>query len=336
MKFGIAGAHYGHFGMMVQDALRRDDIEIVGVAEPDEGLRSEWCEKCNCPGFGRVEDLLERGEPDVLIEGSRIDEKADLVRLCAESRTHLLLDKPLGLSLDELGTMAQQVRESGIQLSMFFTLRYWPPFFALKSVVAEGKLGKIVTMISTHPHKLSVERRPSWMFDRASYPGALCDFICHGMDFCRWISGAEPVRVVATHGNAKYPEKPHFEDHVRTFFELDDGSAAIITGDWLWPEEAPSFGEGRVMVTGTEGAATLRSWTKSELEVALSGSGAQQLEMPEIELRQFIDDFVSAVESGQTPPISNRDVFQTAQACLVARASADKGGSMEPIQPMWG
>jgi len=335
MKFGVAGVHYGHFGMMVQDALRRDDIEMVGVAEPDEALRTQWCEKCECEGFERVEDMIERAGPDAVIEGVSIHEKADLVRLCAASKTHLLLDKPLGLSLDELVAMAEQVRASGIELSMYFTLRYWPPFFGLKTLAAEGKLGRIVTMISTHPHKLGIERRPPWMFERATYPGALCDFVCHGMDFCRWLTGAEPVRVFATHGNAKYPEKTQFQDHARTFFELDDGSVAIITGDWLWPDEAPSFGESRVIVTGTKGTATLRSWTKSELEVALTGEGAQEVEMPKIELRAFIDGFVEAVESGEKPPVSNRDVFQTAQAALLAREAADSGGVVKDIPRMW-
>jgi predicted dehydrogenase len=147
------------------------------------------------------------------------------------------------------------------------------------------------------------------MFDRATYPGTLCDIVCHGLDFCRWLTGAEPVRVVATHGNARYPDRGRFEDHARTFFDFDDGSAAIITADWLWPEEAPSFGEGRVIVTGTHGTATLRSWTKSELEVALCGTGLQQLAMPKIELRQFIADLVDALQSGKEPPIGNRDVF---------------------------
>jgi len=94
-------------------------------------------------------------------------------------------------------------------------------------------------------------------------------------------------------------------------------------------------GEGRVLVTGTEGTATLRSWTKSELEVALSGTGAQELELPKVELQQFVDDYVDALQSDKEPPIGNRDVFQTAQACLVARESADSGGTPKDIPPIW-
>ena len=231
--------------------------------------------------------------------------------------------------------MAEVVRDSGIQTSMYFTLRYWPPFFGLKRVVADGQLGRILTMVSTHPHKLSLDRRDAGMFSRASYPGLLCDITCHGLDLCRWLTGAEPVRVYATHGNATDPELTEFEDHARTHFELDDGSTAVITSDWLWPEEAPSFGEGRVLVTGTKGTATLRSWTKSELEIAVTGAGAQELEMPAIELRAFIDDFVDAIANGREPPISNRDVFQTANACLIARESAERGGTLESIPQFW-
>jgi len=257
MKFGIAGVHYGHFGMIVKDALQNDEVEVVGIAEADEALRAQWCETCACDGFTRVEDMLEHTEPDVVVEGSRVDEKAGLVRLCADSGTHLILDKPLGLSLEELEAMAAAVRQSGIELSMYFTLRYWPPFVGLKQVMDEGKLGKIVTMISTHPHKLgAIRRHPAWMYER-------------------------------------------------------------------------------VIVTGTEGTATLRAWTESELEVALTGTGAEQLPMPTVELKQFVDDFVTAIKAGNAPPISNRDVFQTAHACLLARESADNGGVPVSIPAMW-
>jgi len=321
--------------MIVRDALRNEEVEIVGVAEPDEALRAEWCETCSCDGFTRVEDMLERCDPDVVIEGSRIGEKLGVVQLCADAGKHLILDKPLGLSLEELETMAAAVRTSGIELSMYFTLRYWPPFFALKQAVAEGKLGKIVTMISTHPHKLALDRRDAWRFERATYPGTICDIACHGLDFCRWLTGAEPVRVVATHGNATVPEKPEFEDHARTSFEFDDGATAMITADWLWPEEAPSFGETRIIVTGTKGTATLRAWTKSELEVALTGTGLEEVPMPQVELKQFVDDFVAAIKAGNAPPISNRDVFQTAHGCLMARESADNNGEPVRIPIMW-
>jgi len=336
MKFGIAGVHYGHFRMIVKDALQHDEVEVVGVAEADEALRGEWCETCACDGFDRIEDMLDRAEPDVVIEGSRIDEKADIVRRCADAGSHLILDKPLGLSLDELEAMAAAVRESGIELSMYFTLRYWPPFVGLKQVVDEGKLGKIVTMISTHPHKLtSVLQRPASMYERAAYPGTLCDIVCHGLDFCRWLTGAEPVRASATQGNVTLPDRPEFEDHVRSCFDLGDGSAAFITADWLWPDEAPSFGETRIIASGTKGTATLCAWAKNELEVALTGSGAEQVDLPKVELKQFVDDFVNAIKTGNAPPISNRDVFQTAHACLLARQSAESDGAPVSIPTMW-
>jgi len=48
------------------------------------------------------------------------------------------------------------------------------------------------------------------------------------------------------------------------------------------------------------------------------------------------DDFVEAVAAGEEPPINNRDVFQTAQACLMARESADAGGAVNPFYQQFG
>jgi hypothetical protein len=141
--------------------------------------------------------------------------------------------------------------------------------------------------------------------------------------------------VIATAGNASVPDKPQFQDHARCFFEMSDGSTAIITGDHLWPDDAPSFGEGRVIVTGSRGTATLRAWTKAELEIAEVGKGLQEQPMPKVDPQQFLADLFSDLQSGKTPLISNRDVFQTAYACLVARDSTDEGGTAKEIRAVW-
>jgi predicted dehydrogenase len=335
MKIGVAGVHYGHYGGMVSYSAQVPGAEIVGIAEADEKLRTEASQRYRCQGYQRLEDLLSHAQPDLVIEGMRIDEKAELIRLCAEAKAHVLLDKPLGLSHEELATMMRQVRQAGIQLSMWFSLRFSDPFVALKRAVDAGRLGKIVTMISTHPHKLHLSSRPAWFFERTAYPSSLCDFVCHGLDYCRWLTDAEPVRVMATAGNVSVPDKPQFQDHARCFFEMSDGSNAIITGDHLWPDDAPSFGEGRVLVTGSRGTASLRAWTKAELEIAEVGKGLQAAPMPKVDPKQFLADLFADLQTGKTPLISNRDVFQTAHACLLARDSADAGGRVEEIEKVW-
>lgn len=335
MKIGVAGVHYGHVGGMVSYAAQVAGVEIVGIAEADEKLLAEACKRYKCQGYTRLEDLLSHTQPDLVIEGVRIDEKAELIRLCAEAKVHVLLDKPLGLSHEELATMREQVRKAGIQLSMWFSLRFSDQFVALKRAVDAGRLGKIVTMISTHPHKLHLSSRPAWFFDRKHYPGSLCDFACHGLDYCRWLAGAEPVRVLATAGNVSVPDKPQFDDHARCFFQMSDGSTAIVTGDHLWPDDAPSFGEGRVIVTGSRGTATLRAWTKAELEIAEEGKGLRDEPTPKIDPKQFLADLFADLKAGKTPLISNRDVFQTAHACLLARDSADEGGKVKEITTVW-
>ena len=333
MRVVALGVHYGHFTMMLDQVTACEGADLVGVYDVDADKRTEIATKYGATPYDSAEAMFEAETPDMAIEGVCPFEKREVVEQCADAGVNLVLDKPLAVSTDDHDAMLAAVRRSGIKLSMYFTLRYWGPYLVLKQKVDSGELGRIVSVVTTHPHTLGPERRPEWMFQRNKYGGVLVDFTGHGIDFVRWLTGRVPVRVSARHGTARFVDYPGFEDWFSCAYTLADGSAATVNGDWLYAPEAPSFGHSVALVVGTHGAAWLTAWSENTVKVAAWGGGEQDLAVPQADLGRFFVELADAWSSGKEAPVSTADVFGVSRACLVARDSADQDGTLLDVPP---
>ena len=170
MRIGIMGVHYGHIRGMIQSALQAANGQIVGLVEDDDAL----CERySSIPRFATLEDMIDRAQPELILEGLIHHEKTALVETCARAGIHLLLDKPLCHSLDDWERMRRAVASSSIHVSMWFTSRSYPPFIALRQAILDGALGNIASLISTHPHKICRATAPSLVFRSDSVHGCV-------------------------------------------------------------------------------------------------------------------------------------------------------------------
>ena len=332
MRIAIMGLHYGHIDGMVKAALQTPDAEMVGLVEANDDLYLKYTSERPIPRYHSLEEMLAEARPELVLEGVVHAEKAALVETCARSGAHVLLDKPLCRTLQDWERIRDAVDQHGIQLSMWFTSRSYPPFIALRQAVLEGELGEIVSLISTHPHKLNRASGPSWYFDPDQYTGTFHDVACHGVDQVRWLTGAECIGVHALQTCKKFTAAPPLIDHVQASFQLSNGALATLTADWLTPQDSPSFGDTRFILMGTQGSAHLRAYAGDDLLIVSDQTGVRQAELPADRGASFVEDMIAALERGDEFFIPTRDVLAVSKACLVAQESARRKGEFLPIK----
>ena len=333
MRIGIAGVHYGHIAGMVQAAAQAPNGELIGLVEADDALYQHHTRDRAIPRFPNLAAMLEQARPDLVLEGVTHPDKADLVEQCAAAGVHVLLDKPLCRTLEDWDRIRAAVQTHGTKLSMWFTARSYPPFIALRRAVEAGSLGKLVSLISTHPHKTTRQGAPPWYFDPAAYTGPFHDLACHGLDQVRWLTGAECVGVHALETCQKFTDEPRLTDHVQASFQLSDGALATLTADWLTPRTSPSFGDTRFILMGTKGSAHLRAYAEDDL-LLVTDQGAHRPDFPPDQGHAFVESMIAAWSQGQEHFISTGDVLAVAQACLYAQESARRGGEFLAIPPV--
>ena len=329
MRVAVMGAHDGHVNGMIANALQAPNVEMVGIVEPDDAHYARVSRRVELPRFPSLEAMIDEARPQLILEGLNHAEKTHLVTTAARHGIHLLLDKPLCRTLTDWSLMREAVVASGIKLSMWFTSRSYAPFVRLREYIEQGALGDLVSFVSTHPHKLGPSS-PAWYYDPAVYTGVFHDLACHGVDQIRWLAGAEFTGVSALSSSVREHPGP-LADHVQASFSLANGSAAVVTADWLTPQGSPSFGDTRFIIMGTKGSAHLRAYAGNHVLIVSDTFGTIEPTFDDVRPRPFVEEMVRHIERGEEHFISTDDVFAVAKACLVAEESARQGGRLLPI-----
>ena len=326
MKIGIAGVHYGHIGGMFRSAINAPNGDVIGIYEPRDELYHKYADDHDLQRFDDLESLVIAS--DMVAEGMRHEEKADLVKLCARHGTYAYLDKPLCRNDDDYDRIASAVSESGIKLTMNFTSRRYPPFVALQQAIHNDELGEIVSLITTHPHKLG-SSAPDWYFDSTRYAGVFHDLAGHGVDQILWLTGTTATVVHAMGTAKRWTTEPVLEvDHIQASIQLSSGALATATADWLTPQNSPSFGDTRFILMGTKGSAHLHAYAENGLLICSEKKGRYSPDLPKTSNEGFVEDAISAFERGEENFVSTADILSVARTCLAAERSARNGGEL--------
>jgi predicted dehydrogenase len=109
----------------------------------------------------------------------------------AEAGKHLVIEKPVANSMDELRAMREAIRRAGVRSVVSFVLRWNPLFETLKALIADGALGTVYHVETDYQSQVA-----SWWsgFDDArTREGGVSAMLvggCHALDAARWFAGA--------------------------------------------------------------------------------------------------------------------------------------------------
>ncbi len=126
--------------------------------------------------------------------------------LALENGFHVVIDKPISLTLAEAKQLQQKVKETGLILCLTYTYSGYPMVKQAKQMIAEGMFGKIRKVMVEYPQgwlSLPSERegnkQSSWRTDplKSGISGCMGDIGTHAAQLAEYISGEEIVKICA-------------------------------------------------------------------------------------------------------------------------------------------
>lgn len=262
LRFAALGLDHRHiYGMaagMIEAGCEFAGWWTEGAPQPLEGFQKRF------PDIPRAEDrrrLLEDESISLVLIASPPDQRAALAIEAMRHGKDVMLDKPGCITQAELAEIKKTVAATGRIWSVNFSER-----FEVRAVtratelVREGRIGQVIQTIGLGPHRLNAPLRPDWFFDPARYGGILTDIAAHQIDQFLHFTGLETAEIAhAAIGNFANPNHPAFQD----FGEINlagAGAQAYIRVDWYTPDALPNWGDGRLFISGSEGAIELRKY----------------------------------------------------------------------------
>jgi predicted dehydrogenase len=322
IKLGVAGVGHPHINTIIAEAESRPDVKLMGIAERDPGLRTAYAERHEVKAVAAHDELLDACALDVVAVGDVFGHRGTVVADALRAGVHVLSDKPLCTTRDDLDAVHQAWRGSGRHLSVAFEKRFSAPTIAAMEVIASNELGDIALITATGPHKLLRDQRPDWMFRASTYGGVLNDLIVHDIDLMLRFTEARRGEVTGYVGNYGNPDVPEFEDAGLAVVHIDDGPVASLDAHWFNPNAAPYHGDYKMRIVGTEGTADLL-WKDDRLIAGTHRRAPADVSLPP--RRRPAEDFFDALAHGTEPQVTAADALAATSIALAAQESAHGG-----------
>ena len=244
LRVGIVGLVHGHVHGFLQQYQHSPEIAIVGVAEPDKQLLAQAATRYSFGSallFSDVEEMLQKAHPQAVLVYTNTYDHRHVVEICARYGVHVMMEKPLAISLEDALAMEKAAHAAKIHVLVNYETSWYRSNHAAYDLVHEGALGPVrkVVIHDGHygPKEIGVEPEFfAWLTDpKLNGAGALFDFGCYGADLMTWLmDGQRPQTVTAVTQQFK-PEIYSRVDDEATIILTYPKAQAIVQASWNWP-----------------------------------------------------------------------------------------------------
>ena len=331
VRFAAIGINHNHiFGQV--DALLGAGAEFVSFFAEEDELAVPFSERY--PQARRVNDarqILEDDSIAVVVSSAIPKDRARIGLAAMRHGKDYMVDKPGMITLEELAEVRRVQQETGRIYSIFYSEHFSSRVTdKAGELVRSGAIGQVVSTLGLGPHRLNAPIRPSWFFEREAYGGILTDIASHQCEQFLYYTGAKDAEVTyALVANRANPQNPGLQD----FGELtlkSENATGYIRVDWFTPDGLPIWGDGRVMLVGTEGTIEMRKYIdvagregKDHLFL-VDKTGMRHLDCSNEELpygRNFVNDVRDRTETA----MGQEHCFKAMELVLKAQALAEAG-----------
>jgi len=243
LKVGVVGLTHSHVHRIL-GRPDRGDIKIVGIVEPNRDLARRFSEQHSYSMdlvFNTLEELIASAKPEaVSVFGSTYDH-LQIVKTCAPQGIHVMVEKPLAVSLEHANIMRTLAKKHGIHLLTNYETTWYASNHRTYEMVQNNAIGDLRKVVVHDGHKgpMEIGVNPEFL-EWLTHPvknggGALMDFGCYGANLVTWLKkGEKPEAVLAVTQTMKPEIYPHVDDEA-TIILLYPKMQGIIQASWNWP-----------------------------------------------------------------------------------------------------
>jgi len=240
----IAGLVHGHASGFLEHYQHRPDLEIVGVAEPNQPLAQQYATRFGLEQrlfYSDLEEAIQKTHPDAVLAYTNTHDHRQVVEICARSGVPIMMEKPLAVSIDDAHAIAKAAREGKIHVLVNYETTWYRSNHAAYDLVHDGSMGGVRKIVVHDGHRgpREIGVAPeflSWLTDpKLNGGGALFDFGCYGADLATWLmDGRRPETVTAVTQQIKPEVYARVEDEATVVLTYPKAQA-IVQASWNWP-----------------------------------------------------------------------------------------------------
>ena len=323
----FAGFRHGHIYMLYEQCKNSPLVNIAGSFEENDQARRDAENNGVEFKYETYEDILNDKNVDIVAVGDYYGIRGERAIKALEAGKHVILDKPICISLKELDKIEQLAKEKNLCVGSMLSLRYNSYTAVIKDIIDTGKLGEIRAVSFNGQHSLSYGERPMWYFEKGKHGGVINDISVHGIDLIEYFTGARLKKVnAAREWNAYAKEVPDFKDCSQFMIELTNGAGVIADVSYAVPSDkgydVPFYWQ--FIIWGDNGIIKF-SDNRKTVEFYPEHSQCYQCIDGEEAPTNHITDFVHEIEGQKDLLICTEQVIASQRDTLLIQKAAKEG-----------
>jgi phthalate 4,5-cis-dihydrodiol dehydrogenase len=226
LKLGVIGLGRA-FTLMLPTFASHPLIKMVAATDPRADARERFADEFGARVFEDAEALCADPSVQAVYVASPHQFHVDHVKLAAKHRKHVLVEKPMALSVDDCREMIAAAAKAGTRLLVGHSHSYDLPYLRARDMIQSGAYGR-VRMISAlnFTDFLYRPRRPEELETKAG-GGVVFSQAAHQVDIVRLLAGARAISARAFTGN--WDPSRRTEGAYSAQIKFEDGSFASLT-----------------------------------------------------------------------------------------------------------
>lgn len=330
MNFAIVGC--GHIAKKHAEAIEKiEGANLIAVCDKVPQAMEEYVQKYGAKPYENLAHMLNDPAIDVVNICTPSGLHASIAVAAAKAKKHVIVEKPIALTLEDADLMINTCKENGVKLAVVHPNRFRPVVQELRKLMDEGRFGKLSHANATvrwNRNQAYYDQAP-WRGTKAFDGGVLMNQAIHNLDLLIWLMGdVEEVYSMS----ATRLRNIEAEDVSTGVVRFKNGALGVVeAATTIYPknlEESLSiFGEtGTAIISGMNATQfkhlIIESLNDEETNVLMEKVKADPIGKPGHQC--IIEDMIQAIEQDRDPIVSGEDGKRALQLVLAFYESAEK------------
>ena len=326
-KVGLLGASYVAASRMVP-AFQANGLATPALFDTDEQRFRHWRNS----GLDLLtSDLAEflASDIDAVYISSRNEEHADQAIAAAKAGKHILLEKPMALTMADARAVVAAAQQAGVQLAVNHHLPGSPLHVTARRLVAEGRIGTLYSARVNHAVLLPEGLR-GWRLADVRGSGVVYDITVHDASVLNPLFGAAPTRVTAL-GVSQAPwNSVGTRDSVMTVLEYPAGDRGVPGLAQTHDSFAVPYPGTSMEIHGELGAIVIGDAMTQDTPGTVTLHTVDGMEPIEVDCSESLYDinvraFTAAIRGGGRPTATAIDGLRALQVAIAVEESLGSG-----------
>jgi 1,5-anhydro-D-fructose reductase (1,5-anhydro-D-mannitol-forming) len=303
-------------------------IEVRGLYD-NEPRRFAYWTSSGVEGVTTNLGQLLASDIDAVYISTRNDQHLAEAVAAAEAGKHILVEKPMALSIADAQTMIDAARRHGVVLAVNHHLVGSPLHVTARQLVADGRIGRLVGARINNAGTLPAHLR-GWRLSGAPGAGVILDLTVHDASILNPLFGAQPLEVTAMAATQAAWNDSSAADSVMTLIRYGHGSSGIDRLAFAHDSFTVAAPSSYLEILGDGGAIVIRDAmnqdTAGTVELHTSeGRAPVDVDCSDDLYQILLSAFLDAIQGDGRPTVTGAEGLLALQVALAAEQSAAEG-----------